>query len=108
MALGMKHRPTGFSDEFKQDEYRIVDDQIKKIVTIQVLEYELDAFDDYTGIETPLKDFLLSEEGEWLAERWVDRPIYIRTFAPNNYAELAKIYVRLFESDALFYTLKWK
>jgi hypothetical protein len=108
MALGMKDRPAWFSDEFKQDEYRIVGDQIKKIVTIQVLEYELDSFDGYHNIETPLKDFLASEEGQWLADHWVEMPTYIRTFATIKYSELAKIYVRLFEQDAVYYLLKWK
>ena len=92
--------------DLKKDEYRIVDDVVKKIVTVEVLEYEQDAFGLHIGFDP--REWMKTEEGEWLSTRWVDTPQIIQAYSHTTYAPICKVFVRLWEEDAVFYTLKWK
>ena len=92
--------------DLKGPEYRLVDDSVKKIVTIEVLEYEQDAFDQQQCFDP--RAWMKTEQGEWLSTRWVDTPQIIQAYSHTTYSPICKVFVRLWEEDAVFYTLKWK
>lgn len=92
--------------DLKGPEYRLVDDSVKKIVTIEVLEYEQDVFDQQQCFDPRV--WMKTEQGEWLSTRWVDTPQIIQAYSHTTYSPICKVFVRLWEEDAVFYTLKWK
>lgn len=99
-------RPYAEWHDLKGPEYRLVDDEIKKIVTIEVLEYEQDPYDQHQGFDP--REWMETEEGAWLKTRWVDIPQIVQIYSVSTYSPMFKVFVRLWEEDAVFYTLKWK
>ena len=99
-------RPYTECSDLKKSEYRIVDDQIRKIITIEVVQYEQDAYDLHLNFD--LRGWLESEEATWLRTRWVETPNLVQTHSVSTYAPVYKLFVRLYEEDAVMYVLKWK
>ncbi len=99
-------RPYAEWSDLKKSEYRIIDDQVRKIITIEVLEYEQDAYDFHLNFDS--RSWLESEEAAWLRTRWVGTPQLVQTHSASTYSPVYKLFVRLYEEDAVLYVLKWK
>jgi hypothetical protein len=108
MAINTKYKD---STESLKVEYKIVNDQIKKIVPIPVHSYSLDGmwakanigpFCDYL-----LKEWIGSEKGQWVVKHTQRTPEFIKGYHIDTHETMVQIVAFLYAEDATMYYLKW-
>lgn len=88
--------------------YMVIDDQVHKIHNIEIHRFEVDESEDpdlYAA--TPLMEWQTSEQGRWVMERAIEKPIWHRN---DNWASFGADYAvtaQLRERDYTFWALKW-
>lgn len=100
---------TEFSS-LKSSEYSLIDDQIKKIITIEAV-VNLNNYSNWHLNQSSIwvDDWMNTESGKWLSNRWLELPIIVQMVQMYEHFDyIHKVFVRLYEDDAVYYTLKWK
>lgn len=105
-----------YSEASREPQYKIIDNQIKKIVPINVHEYSL--LDNYwtntsmpvgvSGTDYMLKEWIQSEPGQWVIRRTVRTPELIKGYHQDTYEIMIRVVAYLYEEDAIMFILKWK
>ena len=104
-----------YSEISRGPQYKIIDSKIKKIVPVDVHEYSLD--DYWTNASTPsgvlstdylLKEWIQSEQGQWVIQRTVRTPELIRGYHQDTYGAMIRVVAYMYEEDAMMFMLKWK
>jgi hypothetical protein len=109
MAIDTKYKD---STESLKVEYKIVNKQVKKIVSIPVHSYSLDGMWSNSNLHTSPDDYLLkewidSEKGQWVVKHTQRTPKFIRGYHMDTHETMIRIVAFLYEEDATLYHLKW-
>ena len=90
-------------------QYKIIDDQVHEIHDIVVHRFKMgDVEDPDLYAATPLMEWQESEQGKWIMERSIDKPIWHRHSDPMNYHYEYAITAQLKEQDYTHWLVKWK
>jgi hypothetical protein len=89
--------------------YKIIDDRVHEIHNVVVHRFKMgDVEDPDLYAATPLLEWQESEQGKWIMERAIDKPMWHRQSDPMNYNYEYAITAQLKERDYTHWLVKWK
>jgi hypothetical protein len=93
---------------FKPVEYKLVNDQVVKLLDVKVHEFNMgDVEDPDLYAAQPIYEWQKSEAGQWVMAHAVETPFWKRHVDYVSYGYQYAIFARLREQDQLYWTLKW-
>ena len=104
-----------YAEVSREPQYKIIDNRIKKIVAVNVHQYSLDDYwtnasmpSGVSGTDYLLKEWIQSEQGQWVIKRTVRTPELIKGYHQDTYEIMIRVVAYLYEEDATLFILKWK
>lgn len=104
-------RTSNYDFHDSSTEYKIVEDEVKKITSISVFKFEINIYDDQIGIghnNSKFQDWLETDEAIWLMSHRIGDPKFMRFVNHETYADMIKVIVKLYEEHAVYHALKWR
>lgn len=87
----------------------LVDGVPKRVIKIKVHEFSLNDIDDpISYIAGPLTKWESSEQGKYIISTAVESPMWNKYIDYETHNIHVCITAKLFEEDAVYYSLKWK
>ena len=109
MAINTKYKD---GTQSLKVEYKIVNEQVKKIVRVPVHSYSLDGMWAKANIGTSSDDYLLtewidSEKGQRVVKHTQRTPEFIKGYHVDTHETMVQVVAFLYEEDVTMYHLKW-